>query len=138
MKINIPKIIRPIALSDYADEMGDAVIYVWVNPSRELRIKYDVEREEIDELLTEIKELSEQEKKEEQIKLVYDSIAKCNDRLFGWWSEILSQHDDKDTHWTIEEIKQIVDMDTDPGFWHWLQSQAFDLIESHRSANKKK
>ena len=34
MKINIPKIVRPLDLKDYAPEMNGAIIQVWVNPTR--------------------------------------------------------------------------------------------------------
>ena len=41
MKISIPKVVRPIRLSDYAPEFGEQVIGMWVNPSREKRLEFN-------------------------------------------------------------------------------------------------
>ncbi len=40
MKIKIPKVVRPIRLSDYAPEFGDQEIGMWVNPSRDKRLEF--------------------------------------------------------------------------------------------------
>ncbi len=40
MKVNIPKVTRPIRLSDYAPEFGEQVIEMWVNPPRKLRLAF--------------------------------------------------------------------------------------------------
>ena len=39
MDLRIPNIVKPIHLSDYAPEFGEAVIWAWVNPPRELRLE---------------------------------------------------------------------------------------------------
>ena len=40
MKVNIPRVTRPVALSDYAPEFGDQAIEMWVNPPRKVRLEF--------------------------------------------------------------------------------------------------
>ena len=40
MKFNIPKIIRPLKMSAYAEEMEDLALQVWVNPPRKVKDDY--------------------------------------------------------------------------------------------------
>ena len=47
MDLKIPNIVKPIALKDYAEEFGDAVIWVWVNPTRALRIAWKSDMDEV-------------------------------------------------------------------------------------------
>jgi hypothetical protein len=41
MKFEIAKIVRPVELADYAEEYGDRVIMVWVNPPVRLLEEHD-------------------------------------------------------------------------------------------------
>lgn len=36
MNFEIPKIVKTLALKEYAPEFGDAVMHVWVNPPRKI------------------------------------------------------------------------------------------------------
>ena len=40
-KFDIPRIVRPLALAEYAPEMGETCIQVWVNPPRRLIEEHD-------------------------------------------------------------------------------------------------
>ena len=37
MKFNIPKIVRRLEMSGYAEEMDGLALHVWVNPSRNIK-----------------------------------------------------------------------------------------------------
>ena len=111
MDLRIPNILKPIQLSDYAPEFGDAVIYVWVNPTRERRM----------ELL--------------------DTILKgeANDEMIGaWFAEIWSQGAG-DTRFTPDEVLKLANncMEQDPRLWIWLVNETVRLITEHYSAKKK-
>ncbi len=56
MDLKIPNIVKPIALKDYAEEFGEAVIWTWVNPTRALRIAWsgDMSEEQICAWLSEM------------------------------------------------------------------------------------
>lgn len=54
-------------------------------------------------------------------------------------AELWSQHDDKSTHWTIEEVNQLISgtADNDPGFFKWAIRRTGEMISEYRNAVKK-
>jgi len=56
MDLKIPNIIKSIALKDYADEFGEVVIWVWVNPPKALRFAWaeDMNEEQVCAWLSEL------------------------------------------------------------------------------------
>ena len=151
MKIDIRPLVRPIYLRDYADEYGDEAIYVWVNLPRKLRIEHfeivrDFEvvvedRKELEEQLTQaIADGSEESELDEQV--ISDHEEKLNEmsrRLYGWFATVWSQHQDESTHWTTDEVNELVDtcLDADPRLWSWIQDEHWRLINEHREGVKK-
>lgn len=113
MKINIPKITRALALTDYAPQMVDeagkpVTLHVWVNPMRGV-----LER--------------------------HAELAEAGDltALAAWWAQLWSQGPE-DTRWTVEEVQALSALDTDPGLMLWCMAQSFQMIRAHRSVNQKK
>lgn len=131
MKISIPKIIRPLRLAEYAPEYGEAQVQVHVNPSRETLHKVIHARRSIAALA----EKGAGEAPEKYLK----ELEKLVKQITGWVAEIWSQGEDAETHWTIEEVDQIIQhsADTDPALWPWLLNSTLDLILEHREAAKK-
>jgi hypothetical protein len=111
MDLKIPNIVKPIALKDYADEFGEAVIWVWVNPTRALRT------------------------------VLLDKIVlgeSTEDELYAWFAEIWSQGTE-DTRFTPDDVLVMSNncMGQDPQLWIWLVSKTFGLIAEHYNTKKK-
>ena len=139
MKLNIPKIIRPLDLAVYAEELNGAVCQVWVNPTRMLLDENAEIQFELADYIKRIEsitrsDLNDQEKvqalKEED--RVGDNIMK---RQYGWWANILSQSTDGATHWTAEGLKKLDEQDT--ALWQFLRHAAAEMIRNHREGIKK-
>ncbi len=111
MKIDFPKIVCPIPLSDYALGLTQT-LYAWVNPPRSLVEKFS-----------------------EITKLTGDEL---DAELLKWHSELLSQGAEE-TRLSPDDLKSLVEQtkDTDPRFWDWLQERIVDEIVEHRSNVKK-
>jgi archaellum biogenesis protein FlaJ (TadC family) len=115
VKIEFPRIVREVALSEYAPEIGTK-IYVWVNPSVKL-----------------LADLGE------AFKVYFESKGQEGlDAFLSLLSDILSQGETA-THWTADELKQVMTStaDTDPSFWMWLQNRILQEIQDHRNGVKK-
>ncbi|NMC30703.1 MAG: hypothetical protein GYA45_11605 [Pelolinea sp.] len=137
IEIVIPKIVKPLALSGYAEEFDDACLYVWVNPPKKL----------IDELDAAIMSVSEIEKvyvtfdrKKPAINLD-DFNKKVNeivDRQCQIYSELLSQGPEG-TRMSFEEVRtvSVETSETDPAFWNWVKVQIATMIKGHRAGTKK-
>jgi hypothetical protein len=115
MKINFPKIIRPLPLSEYAEELTP-VMQVWVNPPREFLDSFGMFAEAA----------KDPEKLEEFMG-----------KLYAWVSELLSQGE-PDSKISADELKIMVDetTPTDPQFWGWLQARIIEMIKDHRTKIK--
>jgi hypothetical protein len=115
VKIDFPKIVRPIPLSEYAPEMT-ITLYVWVNPPRSMLQKFA----DFADLAKELDKLNELET-----------------AVYSWFSEILSQGSE-DTHVSTDDARKLAKetRDTDPRFWPWLQQRCLAEISKHRNAIK--
>jgi len=135
MRFEIPRMLRPLQLSDYAVEFGDAVIQVWVNPPGEKRRTYG----EIVGLMDGIKsKIPADTPSSEQVEQLVEELRGLQIRLIAWFSEIWSQGP-QETRWSEEDIRFLLDysMDTDPKLWAWLVENTMRLIGEHRSRQKK-
>lgn len=108
MKLKFPKITHEVSMGDYDPAMAEVKIDIWVNPPLDLLI-----------------ELGEEETTVER----YTEII----------AELLSQGKDAERHWTPEELKTAVEgtLDTDPGWWIWLQEVISKEISDHKIRTKK-
>ena len=117
MDLKIPNIVKPIALKDFTEgkgfppEFDNAVIWVWVNPRRELRQTF--------------------------VSVILKGDA-TDEQIGSWFSEMWSQGPD-DTHFTAEEVVTLATAcaEYEPGLWNWLVKQTNDLVIEHLSAKKK-
>ena len=127
MKLNIPPIVRPLSLSEYAPEMGDVEISVWVNPPRAVLAEYFGIIQAISAAL----KLQDAERAA--------AADKAGSELMGWLARIWSAGDE-DTRWDNADVQALWEncIDTDPGLWAWLTSETWRMIEAHRADAKKK
>jgi len=151
MKIELRRLTRPVRLRDYAEEYGDEVIYVWVNPSRAKRLELQTIGEASRQAQDRLKELLAQantdepdEELRQQIEAELTGITEEFDglmaTLYSWYAELWSQHPDAESHWTAEEVGELVRacQDADPALWSWIQDQSLQAVQEHRDGIKKK
>lgn len=116
MDINVPKIVRPLALAEYAPELAPLTLQVWVNPPRKL-----------------LAEILDQETQSEEL------AAQRMHRLYEIIAELWSQGPDPETHWTVDEVVKLIEekRETDPALFGWLRTETFAMIGAYRNAKKK-
>lgn len=134
MKINLPRITRALALTDYAPEMVDAegkplTVHVWVNPPRAMM------REHTELTLNAIELREALGKPEQAAEAVATRVAQAGNALAGWYAEAWSQHTDAATHWTMEEVLALGA--EEPALYRWLTRRTIELIDAQRDAAKK-
>lgn len=115
MKIEFPKIVKELDLSEYAPGLTQRVS-VWVNPPVKM----------LDDLGA-------------AFKLQMDSQGQDGQEAFLLiLSAVLSQGA-PETHWTVDELKKLQDdsADTDPRFFWWFQDRVAREIFEHRTGVKK-
>jgi hypothetical protein len=126
MRFDIPAIVRPLSLADYAPEM-EVTLQVWVNPPRSTIQKYFQSAMDIGEAIR---------------AGGPDAVAKIEAAglvVIEWAAEIWSQGED-DTRWSVEDVTALQNgcMETDPALWGWLINRTVEMIADHRAASKKK
>ena len=136
MKFDIPKIVRPLEMSSYAEEMEGLALQVWVNPSRNikndfaaLQIKIYGLKQEIEKVLS-AKKVNE--KKAENLGMNVDTV---NDSIYEWYANILSQSSDTDSHVSVAELKELTD--EDPALWVYIATGTQALIGEHTEGIRK-
>jgi hypothetical protein len=110
MKLEIPKVVKPIELSELAPEFGEAKIYVWVN----LTVKM----------------------LEEYIAMVQKKLS--DEQIEAWFSQVWSQGEEG-TRWTVEEVDELIknSLENDPVLWVWLTKRTGELIREHQAKKKR-
>lgn len=125
MIIPTVKITRPIALSEYAPELGDAVVYAWVNPPR-------------DKLAAFLKLFAELKTEKPVKKKASTNQARIGKAFIDFFSELWSQHPDPDTHWPVEHVEKLISNESYPGLYTFLNARTLTLINEFQSEGKKK
>lgn len=132
MKFNIPKIIRPLDLATYEEEMKGIVLHVWVNPTRDmLNESVDIQFE-LAKIINLIEKPKEANIEKELIDGRFDAAIS---RQYGWYSKTLSQKKDEETHLSSEDLKEISDQDL--ALWHFIRTAINAMIADHREGIKK-
>ena len=131
MKFDIPKIIRPLEMSAYAEEMEGLALHVWVNPPRKVKDDYLNFQIEIVGLKQALDELLAQKKAPapNKIAALDEKITANNTAVYAWYANILSQDSDPDTHIAAEELKEMAD--DDPAIYTFIAQGAWELITVH-------
>ena len=131
MKINIPRVVRPIALSDYAQEFGEQVIEMWVNPPREKRLAFADIMERYRDTLGQIEATEDSD----ELAELAERIVSIAGELHAWYAELWSQGEDE---WTAEQVAELATacLDTDPGLWDFVQESSLDVMQVYRRQKK--
>ena len=134
MRFDIPKIVRPLKLGDYAEELGDTVVWVWVNPPLNLLEHWS---DLASESLKAIDRLNQADVTEAIVEEVRQELERIGTAEAEIISELWSQK--AGDIWSVEDILTIVKetSDTDPAFWAWMQTRTRALIREHRNGAKK-
>lgn len=152
MKIDIPRIVRRLDLGDYAQEMKDAHIFMWVNPPRAKRRELYMISRRIDWVAEAAKLLGPaapppmppqgdiepnpfEGLSREDIESKADEIQA---QLCAWWAEMWSQGE-PETHWTQDEVKTLFTTagDTDPVLIAFIRSGCLQLMNGHIEGSQK-
>jgi len=131
MKFDIPKIIRPLEMSAYAEEMEGLSLQVWVNPPRKIKDDYLNLQVEIAGLKQSIDKLLAQKKAPAQNKIsaLDKKVVANNTTVYEWYANILSQASDPDTHVAAEELSAM--SEEDPAIYTFIAQGAWELIAVH-------
>jgi hypothetical protein len=116
VKISVVKVIRDLPLSDYAPEMGELFLQVWVNPPRDM----------IRQMLALSGALPD----------TFNTGVNADDRLAELYSVILSQGPDEAVHLSPDDLKQMYE--EDPALWIFVYGQVWNMMNDHREALQKK
>jgi hypothetical protein len=111
MKINIPKVVMPVDLGEYAEELRGQMLHVWVNPPLEVL--------------------------NEHAALVTPGTADATETggLLAWYARIWSQGVSAETHWSVEELHTIEQQD--PALLGWMISATWEARKAHTERKKK-
>jgi hypothetical protein len=139
------KITRPIDLGKYYDEYRGQVVHVWVNPPKTIRREREVLLQTYAKLIHEVSlPVAKQGKGAAQIlqllqmKLTPSQDKRLHDldRKFSEWFTVLwSQHADSESHWTVDEIDELKEVDH--ALYNWLVEQSILMIDTFFHANIK-
>ena len=129
MKFEIPPIVKPLDLGDYAEELRGVIIYVWVNCPPSFQSRYYELLREMKELPQRIKNVMGEEKTE--------VVNSAGERMAAWVAELWTKGAGADM-WTFESITELANSDTDPALYPWALNRSWALIHDHRDRSKKK
>ena len=136
MKFNIPKVIRRLEMSVYAEEMDGLALSVWVNPTRNIKNDFANLQIGLVGLKVEIEKLLGTKKASEaKAEALNKKIDTVNQSIYKWYSNILSQDSDPDTHISAEELKELAD--EDPALWIYIATGTQALIGEHSEGIRK-
>lgn len=161
MKINIPKVVLPVPLNQYATELQGQNLFVWVNPPKNKLQEYDnlVTALQTRELETAKRTLLPDEEKAEGgrqnteggkqktvlartfeqlfhgLKVKSEMKADgVDEKLLSWYAEMWSQGAE-DTRWTVGELKELEQ--SDPAFLSWMITATWTARTEHLQRKKK-
>ena len=152
MKINIPKIILPVSMTDYAPELDGQFLQVWVNPPKSKLQEYDdlvteLQARELESARTTLFPADETKEAESSGLLKTFEMLKhwlhikaqkkpvgIDEKLLCWYAEMWSQGSEE-TRWTVAELRLLEDQD--PAFLSWMIRKTWETRADHIQRKKK-
>lgn len=144
MKSRIPvaKVIKPLDLADFAPEY-QAILHVWANPPKikvqELIANMEASLAALSEIPRSVNEPGTSEADKEKARAALNCLTELGEQKMAWLAEIWSQGPDPETHWTVEEIRTLIEETTDdePRLYPWLVQHTQEIITEWRAGQKK-
>ena len=137
MKIPIPVITHDLPLADYSPEMGEAVLKVWVNPPRAFQAELNrppapkaIAPRPTKRLARAAQQAAQQAAKEQSDGAANDEWA------LGWYSKLLSQHPDPETHMSPDDLRVI--WEADPALSNFITVRSWDMLNAYQAEMVKK
>lgn len=144
MRFTIPPILRPIHLADYAPQLVDAagksiVVWVWVNPPRQMLIDHDALIDQLNQLRGKINHTDALTLPAgDALVAATAEVQRIATALAEWCAKLWSMSTDMATHWTPAEVQALMESDTDPALYGWLKRRTLAAIMAHRADVEKK
>ena len=137
MKIKIAKVVRPLRLADYAEEYGEGVVDVWLNPPSEMTDGINRVIRETNAAFESLKKLEPGDPKIDGLRA---SIESLSEEMAGLFSRIWSQGNDPARHISVADIKALVEECelTHEPLYSWMTGESWRMILEHRAGIKKK
>ena len=136
MKFDIPKIIKPLEMSEYDEAMEGLVLQVWVNLPRRVHAEYWEFQSDLLKLTKELDVLLKPETPDdEKITALNKRLDKNNRAIFAWFANLWSQSEDLETHVTVDEIDAMAE--EDPTLWRFMTNRTLKLIRDHQESVRK-
>ena len=137
MKFNVPKIIRRLEMSAYAEEMDGLALHVWVNPSRNIKKAFWDLQIELIGLKQELSKLmdAKSEPAAKKVDALNERVDGIHKTIYEWYENIWGQASDPNTHVAVEEIDAMAD--EDPALWIFMAQGTQALIEDHAEGIRK-
>lgn len=139
MKLNLPKLIRPIPLAEYAPEMEfqedgktPAIVYAWINPPAPLLARFDELRASGAAALEKIKGAAP-----EAVAAASGAFDEIAAGIHAVYAELWSQQADQATHWTVQDVRALANNSENPTLYSWLTGRTLQMIREHRSGLRK-
>jgi hypothetical protein len=133
MKINIPRVVVPVDMSEYAPELAGQYLHVWVNPPLEMLGNH----------LTLAARASLAPARPHPTPPPTPPHVEENnmergvsgeDELLKWYVEVWNQGPEP-THWTLEEVREL--QAQDPAFLVWMIQATTEARKAHLDRKKK-
>lgn len=137
MKLNLPKIIRPIPLTDYAPELvhddgSAAVVQAWVNPPTARMTRHGELSAQATAALARLRAADVDKAG------AVEELQRIGEEFAALFAELWSQHADPATHWTPEEVTALANSEANPALYRWLTARTIANIREYRSGLQKK
>lgn len=129
MKIPIKKVVRDLDLGEYAEEYKGLTVKVWVNPDRGTIAERDELQQEFERQAQEMR--NNQALAEPFLKWTAETYAPA---ILDWYARLWSQGE-PDTHWTVDEMKELDGQD--PALFDWMKRRSVQMVIQHRTREKK-
>ena len=126
MRLKLPRIVKALPLGEYAPEMAEASVQVWVNPPRDML-------QQRTEMMLAVQDAQRKTPPDAQ------ALETLGEQMIAWYAELWSQGPEE-THINADDIRAMLEAfnDTDPGLWPWLTGRSLEMIIEHRQAEKKR
>lgn len=136
MKLEVKKIIRPLNLSEYAEEYGGQCLQVWLNPPSGKMDAYFARLDKFAALRNEYKSLPDGEiaRKAE----IEKEVAELDAAAVAWMADLWNQGPEE-TRVSLEDVRAFASecIENDPHLWVWVQQRTLQMYFEHHAAEKK-